>query len=158
VRAMKVYRGSRRIAPLILNLGTRRRYGHPHAPAALLLGKEPRCPLNMRLGGPQSRFGLFGEDKNVLFAPGFERRTVQTVGQSLNRSVMWHCLSRGQNVLFAPGFERRTVQTVGQSLYRSAMWHCLSRGQNATSTGSARSPELCGFCWRRLFDCLCNYL
>jgi hypothetical protein len=29
-------------------------------------GKNPRCPLDRRLGGPQSRSGLWGEEKNLL--------------------------------------------------------------------------------------------
>jgi hypothetical protein len=37
--------------------------GQLHALTALPLGKEPRYPLNRRLGGPQSRFGRLGEDK-----------------------------------------------------------------------------------------------
>jgi hypothetical protein len=35
-----------------------------HAPAALPLGKKPpRCPLDRRLTGPQSRSGRRGEEK-----------------------------------------------------------------------------------------------
>jgi len=39
--------------------------------------KEPRYPLKRRLGGPQSRSGHFGEEKNLLFLLGFELRTAQ---------------------------------------------------------------------------------
>jgi hypothetical protein len=35
--------------------------GQLHAPAALLPGKEPRYPLNRRLGGHQGRCGRFGK-------------------------------------------------------------------------------------------------
>jgi hypothetical protein len=38
--------------------------GQLHAPAALLPGNKPVTDL-MRLGGPQSRFGRFGEEKNT---------------------------------------------------------------------------------------------
>jgi hypothetical protein len=38
--------------------------GHFHAPAALSSRKEPRYPLDRRLGGPQSRSGRDGENKN----------------------------------------------------------------------------------------------
>jgi hypothetical protein len=34
-----------------------------HAPAALPPEESPRCPLYMRLGGPQSRSGRRGEEK-----------------------------------------------------------------------------------------------
>jgi hypothetical protein len=38
--------------------------GQLHAPAALLPRKSPWYPLDMRLGGPQSRSGRGGEEKN----------------------------------------------------------------------------------------------
>jgi hypothetical protein len=38
--------------------------GRLHAPAALPPGKEPLVPLDRRLGGPQSRSGRGGEEKN----------------------------------------------------------------------------------------------
>jgi hypothetical protein len=37
--------------------------GKLHAPAALPLGKEPRYPLDRRLGGPQSQYGRCWQDK-----------------------------------------------------------------------------------------------
>jgi hypothetical protein len=59
VHAMKAYRESRGVAPLILNLSiTWRRVGNftsrSHYPRT-----EPRYPLNRRLRGPQSRCGRF---------------------------------------------------------------------------------------------------
>jgi hypothetical protein len=36
----------------------------PHAPAALIPGKERLLPIGRRLGGPQSRSGRGGEEKN----------------------------------------------------------------------------------------------
>jgi len=38
--------------------------GQLHAPAALTPGKLPPYPLDRRLGGPQSRSGHGGEEKN----------------------------------------------------------------------------------------------
>jgi hypothetical protein len=38
--------------------------GQLHAPAALLQGMTLRYPLDRRLGGPQSRSGRGGEEKN----------------------------------------------------------------------------------------------
>jgi hypothetical protein len=43
-----------------------------HAPAALLPGKEPLYPLDARLGGPQSRSGHGGEEKNSQPPPGID--------------------------------------------------------------------------------------
>jgi hypothetical protein len=38
--------------------------GQRHAPTALPQGKRPWCPLDSRLGGPQSRSGRGGEEIN----------------------------------------------------------------------------------------------
>ena len=54
VYAMKA-RGSRGLAPLILNLGARRRRVTKFTFRPLLSKGNPRYPLNMRVGGPHSR-------------------------------------------------------------------------------------------------------
>jgi hypothetical protein len=46
--------------------------GQFHAPAAFSSEKEPPIPLGRRLGGPQSRSGSCGEEKNLLPLPGLE--------------------------------------------------------------------------------------
>jgi hypothetical protein len=46
--------------------------GPLHVPVALPPGKKPRYPLERRLGGPQSRSGGCGEEKNLTM-PGIER-------------------------------------------------------------------------------------
>jgi hypothetical protein len=46
--------------------------GQLHAPAALPQGKSPWYPLDRRLGGPQSRSGRGGEEKNSHPPPGIE--------------------------------------------------------------------------------------
>jgi hypothetical protein len=43
--------------------------GQLHAPVALPAGKEPRYTLDRRLGGPQSRSGRGGEEKNSHSLP-----------------------------------------------------------------------------------------
>jgi hypothetical protein len=58
--------------------------GQLHAPAGLLLGKEPLVPiypLDKRLGGPQSRFGRGGEEKNSQLLTGFEPPVNQPLAQ-----------------------------------------------------------------------------
>jgi hypothetical protein len=55
---MKAYWGSGGIAPLILPL-------YPQ-------GKSPPYPLDRRLGGPQSRSGHGGEEKDSQLPPGIE--------------------------------------------------------------------------------------
>ena len=49
--------------------------------------KEPQCPLNKRLGDPQSQFGHFEEWKNLLFLPGFKPCISQPVAQSLYQLI-----------------------------------------------------------------------
>jgi len=44
--------------------------GQLHAPAAYPQGKSPWYPLDRRLGGPQSRSGRGGEEKNSQPLPG----------------------------------------------------------------------------------------
>jgi hypothetical protein len=46
--------------------------GQLHAPAALPRGKSPWYPLDKRLGVPQSRSELGGEEKNSQPSPGIE--------------------------------------------------------------------------------------
>jgi hypothetical protein len=46
-----------------------------HAPVALPPGKEPHCPLDRNLGGPQSRSGRGVEEKNSQPLQGFESRS-----------------------------------------------------------------------------------
>jgi hypothetical protein len=44
-------------------------------------GKSPWYPLDMRLGGPQSRSGRGGEEKNSQPRPGLEPLIIQPVAQ-----------------------------------------------------------------------------
>ena len=57
--------------------------GSLHASAAVPPEKEPRYPLNRRLGGPHSRTGFGEKDKNVLSLPSIEPRTVPPIIWSL---------------------------------------------------------------------------
>jgi hypothetical protein len=61
------------IAPRILDLGTRWRWVVSFTPRPLYLpGKNPLYPLDRRLGGPHSRSGRGGEEKNSQPPPGIE--------------------------------------------------------------------------------------
>jgi hypothetical protein len=59
VRIMKAYRGTKGIAPHILNL----------ALAALSPGNNHHCPLNVGLGGTHCCAENFGGEKNPLYLP-----------------------------------------------------------------------------------------
>jgi hypothetical protein len=63
--------------------------GQRHAPAALYpRGKNPRYPLDRRLGGPQSRSGRRGQKKNLPLS-GIEPRSPDCPA----RSQTLYCLS-----------------------------------------------------------------
>jgi hypothetical protein len=64
--------------PLIINLPTT----HIHAPAVLTQVKCPR-QSERRLGGPQKRFGRFGEENNLLLLTVLRRRFLGHPARSL---------------------------------------------------------------------------
>jgi hypothetical protein len=74
--------GNGGITPLILDLGTRWRWVVSFTPCLLYpQGKSPWYPLGRRLGGPQSRSGHGGEEKNFQPLSGFEPSIIQPVSQ-----------------------------------------------------------------------------
>jgi len=48
--------------------------GPYHALAILLPGKEP--PVAIEVGGPESQFRCFGEEKNLLSLPGIKLQII----------------------------------------------------------------------------------
>ena len=60
---MKSYTGSRDIAPLIRNLGTDAGLWSTSSAGHFCPRNGPPCPLNWRLRGFRSQFGLSGEEK-----------------------------------------------------------------------------------------------
>jgi hypothetical protein len=68
---MKAYWGSGGTAPRILVLGIDGS-GQLHAPTSLLPGKQTLVPIRQEAGGPQSRSGRGGEEKNSQPPPGIE--------------------------------------------------------------------------------------
>jgi hypothetical protein len=70
---MKVYCGSGGLAPPILDLDTRWRLVVSFTPLPLYSeGKSHLYPVDRGLGGPQSRSGRGGEEKNYQPPPGIE--------------------------------------------------------------------------------------
>jgi hypothetical protein len=71
-----------RYSSTILDLGSRCRWAVSFLSwSALTLGKSPSYPLDMRMGGPQSRSGRYGGEKNLV--PAWNRNpTVQPVAIS----------------------------------------------------------------------------
>jgi hypothetical protein len=60
-RAMKACRGFWGIAPLILNLGARRRWVMDSKSRSLYTWERTEVPIEWRMGGSQSRSGRFGQ-------------------------------------------------------------------------------------------------
>jgi len=61
--------------------------GSIHGPAALKLNNERLYPLNMSLGGSQSRYGHMIGKKNLSPLPGLETRTVQSVSSDMTTAL-----------------------------------------------------------------------
>jgi hypothetical protein len=79
---MEAYWGSEDKVPRILGLGTRWRWVVGFTPRPLYpQGRSPWYPLYRRLGGPQSRSGRGGEEKNSQPMQGLEPQIIQTVAQ-----------------------------------------------------------------------------
>lgn len=57
--------------------------GHLHAPAALHSAKEPRSPLDWKLGALQIRTGRPGEGINLFLLPKIELRFLGRTAHSL---------------------------------------------------------------------------
>ena len=76
---MMANRGSRGLAPLILNLGTGVRQVVKITLQPLHLWYNIQCALKRRLGGPQSTSERYGEDKNPLPMPRLEPQTFKPV-------------------------------------------------------------------------------
>jgi len=79
VQALRLYtghtahRGSRGLALLFLDHGTRRGEGSASRPACSLPPGKTRCPLYRRLGGPQGRSG---QVRKISLPPVFDPGTV----------------------------------------------------------------------------------
>ena len=72
VQNMKVYRGSRDIAPLILNVNT-----------------KWRKTLNWRLGDSQSWSQPPAGEKNLFTLPGIEAQTIQPMQVTISTMLPW---------------------------------------------------------------------
>jgi hypothetical protein len=72
--------GEWRYGSTILDFGSRRRWMVSFTPRPLFpRRKNPRYPLDTRLGGPQSRSGRCGVEKNPLLLPRNRTLAVQTI-------------------------------------------------------------------------------
>jgi hypothetical protein len=92
---MKEYWESGVTAPRILDLGTRwwLVISRPLYPQE----KGPRYPLDGRVGGPQSRYGRGGEEKNSQPLPVFEPLISQSVARRcITELPMTYCVFKNK--------------------------------------------------------------
>jgi hypothetical protein len=66
--------------------------GQLYAPAVYSQGKSPWYPLDRRLGGPQSRSGRRGEEKNSQPLPALEPPIIQRYTTELWAPLLLVCL------------------------------------------------------------------
>jgi hypothetical protein len=64
--------------------------GRLHSPAVLPQGKRLWYPLDRRLGGPQSRSGRGGEEKNSQPLPRLEPPIIQPAAQRYTTELSRH--------------------------------------------------------------------
>jgi hypothetical protein len=81
------------IAPRILDLSTRWRWSASRPSRFIPQGKIPWCPLDKRLGEPQSRSGRCGEGKNSQALSRLETPITQTVTQRYTAELSWFLLT-----------------------------------------------------------------
>jgi hypothetical protein len=82
--------GSGGMNPRILDLDTRRAWVISFTPRQLYpQGKRPWYQSDRRLGGPQSRSGRGGEEKNSQALPGLELPIIQLVDQRYTTELFW---------------------------------------------------------------------
>jgi hypothetical protein len=66
--------------------------GQFHAPSLFSRGKSTLYPLDMRLGGSQSRSGRGGEEKISQPLPGLELPIIQPLSQRYTTEISWSVL------------------------------------------------------------------
>jgi hypothetical protein len=74
--------------------------GQLHVPASLPPGKEPLYPLDRRLGGPYSRSGRGGEEKNSQLHLGSHKHGNESAcsikgGEFLDQMIYYQLLKKG---------------------------------------------------------------
>jgi hypothetical protein len=95
------------------DLGTRWRWVVSFTPRPLYpRGKRPWYPLSRRLGGPQSRSGRGGVEKNSHPLPAFETLIIQPVVQRYNTELPWLLDCPVWEYLFCPCTSTRSCEYV----------------------------------------------
>jgi hypothetical protein len=128
---MNGYWGSGDTAPRILDIGIRWMWVVSITPWLLYpQGKNPWYPLDRRLGGPQTRFGRRGEDKNSQLLAGLELPIIQPVAQRYATELSRLFLSIPSEICFhLKDFNTLTIQ--GGHKQEIPLYVLLSRSDGA---------------------------
>jgi hypothetical protein len=100
--------------------------GQLHAPAALHQGKSPWYPLDRRLGGPQSRSGRGGEEKNSQPLPGLEPPIIQPLDQCYTTELSRLISSVNENAYEDVSKSFRT-ESITKSTTTNTRWETTQR-------------------------------
>jgi hypothetical protein len=151
---MKVNWGSGDTAPRILDLGTRWRWVVSFTPRLLYpQGKSPwQQPLDRRLGGPQSRSGRGGEEKNSQPLPGLKPLIIQPAAQRCTTELSRLVIHVQQRLYSHPIFLSSIL--IFPSTPRSSEWSPPYRFPNQNfvcishfSHSWATQPSSAGWTW-----------
>jgi hypothetical protein len=116
------------MAPRIPDLGTRWRWVVSFTPRPLCLqGKSRWYPLDRKLGGPRSRSGRGGEEKNSQPLPRLEPPIIQPVAQRYTTELYRLLSNRGEGKLY----KRKHPRCYRDSNLRtcvSAVWNYMRTG------------------------------
>jgi hypothetical protein len=141
--------------------------GQLHAPAALPPGKEPRYPLDRRLGGPQSRSGRFGEEK--ILDPTGTRTPNPLVVQPIASRKWWSltstllCVFMARCLIYETEGQLLPPKRVPQSLTSSEGTNCAVKnfaafyGTRKFITVFTRAPHW-SLSWARWIQSIPFYL
>jgi hypothetical protein len=110
--------------------------GQLHVPAALPPGKEPRYPLDRRLGGLQSRSGRGGEEKNSQPLPGLDPPIIQLVAQRYTAELSRLSLRVIVDFSMAPRNSRMQIEKLKFSLPKFGVEWLPLRPSNLKISGS----------------------
>jgi hypothetical protein len=139
---MKAYWGSGDIASFILDLGTRWRWVVSFTPRPLCFHeKSPWYPLDRRLGGPQSRPGRGGEEKNSQPLPGLGPPIIQIVSQYYTTELSRLLAKSVRYILFAFRLQWQTNPQQLQCNRSASPWLLLIHSRLCCLAGSWRSAS-----------------
>jgi hypothetical protein len=107
-----------------------------HSPAALILGKEPHCPLNSRLSGPQDQSGYSGGKTNLLSPARNQTMIFQMFSpqpsQCTNYAIPGTCMIMSKTIKkvermhFVKHYEKSIMINANYTAQLSFLWYIIN--------------------------------